>query len=108
MPQPYALITITAGLTQEVVAAVPGKRICVLHAMLTTDTDCSITWKSGTTIISGPVPVGAQGGYADTCAVPLIGDTLGLFETAAGEALNLVVSASSTVGGHLTYILKNG
>lgn len=107
MPKPYAVLTITAGQTQTVVAGVAGQKITVLHFTLTTDTDTSISWKSGSNVISGPSPIGAQGGFADGFVAPLIGDTLGLFETNAGEDLILYSSVAATIGGHLTYIVKN-
>lgn len=90
---------------QTVVAAVTGMSIEVLQYTYTISADSTLTWKSNTTALSGPMPVLASGGVvsASAPAGTFGGVTLPLFKTGVGEALKLGISAVSTVGGHLVY-----
>jgi len=93
-----------AAAGNTVVAAVTGKKLCVLGLTMIAAAAVTCTWYSGPansgTALSGPIPLGANGGYvndppADPADHPL--------ETAAGEALTLKLSDSIAVGGYLTY-----
>ncbi len=88
-----------SGGGSEIVAAVAGKKIIVTScALVSTSTD-TFQFKSATTAITGDMK-GAAG-----AAVVLPFNNKGWFQTAVGEALNLVVSSTNNVAGALTYRL---
>lgn len=85
------------------VAAVPGKKIRVKHYTLSAAGAVNAKWRSGTsTDLSGLIYLAAAGSSADAGGVA---PPEGVFETAAGQALTLDLSAAVAVGGHLTYSL---
>lgn len=86
----------TTGNTQ-VVAAVTGKKIRVHGALVIANAAVTVKFQSATTDITGPMSLSANGGFAHE-------SILGMFETAAGEALNINLSANQSVGGHLSYV----
>lgn len=92
-----AVIQVT-GTSVEAVAAVAGIRYVVTGFLLGSDTATTMTFKSGSTVICGGLPLAANspGGHH----VPR-GDFL--FKTALGEALNITFSVSATVGGIVKY-----
>ena len=101
----FAPITVTADGTTQLVAAVAGQRIRVTKYYLR-GAAASVTFKSGSTALTGPMRSGPL--EPATAA----GDRDGLFETAAGEALNLTAAFVSSldaaalgIAGHLTYLL---
>ena len=94
----FAKIDAAASGSNPVVAAVPGKAIRVMSWSAVARADVTVTWKSGTTAISGEMDLPAKGG--GTPAGPH-----GVMQTAVGEALNLSLSSAINVGGHLGYIL---
>jgi hypothetical protein len=94
----FAKISASSSGDNAVVAAVAGKKIRVLRWGLTSNGTVSAKWRSNTTDLTGPrylVQYASAGGAY--CPV-------GVFETAAGEALNLNLSAAVAVGGELVYI----
>lgn len=94
--RPYrALINESTAATNEIVAAVTDKKIVVLNLVLTVASGNTVTWKSGTTNISGPLAESYTAGDAHA----------GLFETVAGAPLNLLCATTDQVSGHLTYVL---
>jgi hypothetical protein len=98
VPQ-YALISESTAATNDLVAAVTGKKIRVLSYVLNAAGGANtITFKSASTAISGAMDVGDNVSLVADCAS-------GLFETAKGEALNLTQSGATLVAGHLTYVL---
>lgn len=97
----YAVIDLAASGT--VVAAVTGKRIRVVSYVLSAAGAVAITWKSGTTALSGAMTL-ATG--IPLCAAPpeaLFGGLGGQLQTEPGEALNLTLSGAVQVSGHLIY-----
>jgi len=89
---------------QTVVSAVTGMSIEVLQYTYTASADATVTWKSNTTAISGPMPILASGGIANAACPAVYGGQIHpLFKTAIGEALKVAISATSTLGGHLVY-----
>jgi hypothetical protein len=101
-----ASITATASGDTAVVAAVTSKRICVIRLMLTSDADVSVRFRSGTTPVTGPIPVGARSGWRDGMARSADDPDDSLFETAVGEALNVNLSGAANVGGYLAYYTR--
>lgn len=95
-----AVISENTAANNELVAAVSGKKICVLEALIIAIGLNTITLKSATTAVTGPVTVGATGGFRIGPA-PWPGDHA--IETAAGEALNMTQSAATRVSGYVVY-----
>jgi len=91
--RPYRAVisTATSG-DQTIVAAVSGKRIVVLNYLMTVSTN-TVTWKSGSTAISGAMDESHSVRDPDA----------GLIETALGEALVLNLGSAVQVSGFLTY-----
>ncbi len=94
----FAKIAASSSGDNTVVAAVTGKKIRVLRWGLTSNGTVSAKWRSNTTDVTGPrylVQYASAGG--SYCPV-------GIFETAAGEALSINLSAAVACGGELAYI----
>lgn len=88
----------------ELIAAVPDKRIAVLGLCLLAEEAVDATFYSGPadtgTPLTGPIPVGDRGGFL----LPLPPDpSLPWLETAPGEALTLHLSAAWRCGGWIVY-----
>ncbi len=88
----------TPGAT-TIVAAVPGKTIRVISAYLVVGGAVNINWQSHTTTsdADGVQDFAANGG------IVLPFNPIGWFDTVQGEALDIVTSNGSQVGGNLTY-----
>ncbi len=80
------------------VAAVAGKRIRVLKYSVVTSGAVALKFRSATTDLTGPMSLVANSGVGAAFS------PVGQFETAIGEALNLNLSSTALVAGHLTYI----
>jgi len=95
----YAVINRSStGNGTAVVAAVTAKKIRVLRFSFVHAGAVTVKWQSGTTDISGPMVFDAAGGMVEPFS------PYGSFETAAGVALNLNLSATVQVGGTLQYV----
>jgi hypothetical protein len=92
-----ALSGVGNAAAQAVVAAVTGRKIRVLQYVLTTGAAANVQWASAATALSGNM---TSAGVAPI-STGLV--DCGLFETAAGEALNIVVSNGIAWTGHLVY-----
>lgn len=80
------------------VAADAAKKIRVLQYVYVVSGAVTVTWKRASTAMSGAMAIAANGGVGCTfCPV-------GLFETAANEALIMNLSGAVQVSGHLVYI----
>lgn len=81
-------------------AAVPGKRIAVIHYLVSVDAaaDIKLTWKSNTTAIAAMLFPSGAAGERDH-------DPGALFMTAVNEPLVLSRSVATAVGGYLRYKL---
>lgn len=104
-----ASISFAATGDQTVVAAVTGKRICVVSYGLSSVDAKTITWKSGAaTSISGPMHFAANS-QVHARAVGqhgIAGPQSPLFRTAVGQALILIASAGTQYSGFVTYWLE--
>lgn len=94
----FAIISESNSGSNEVVAAVTGKKIRILSYAFVSSGTVNAKWQSASNDISGLMyfiaNTGISAGY----------NPKGHFQTAAGEALNLNLSGSVAVGGHITYI----
>lgn len=81
----------------QILAGVPGKKFRVISARLyAEDASVDVVFRSATTAISGTAYTVANSGYTEFCE-------FGLFETNAGEALNLNLSSNETCSYRITY-----
>jgi hypothetical protein len=99
-----AAITSAASGDNTLVAAVTGKKIRVHGYELSASGAVNAKFRSGTTDLTGLIYLAAAGASAD--ADERTGDTDGLFETVAGQALVLNLSAAVAVGGWVDYSLE--
>lgn len=91
----YAVIS-AGAVTQLIKSGIAGRQIEVLSYVFVCDDVTLVTFKSGTTPISGSLSVAANGGVSS----PANGD--GLMLTAVGEDLNITNSVGN-IAGHITY-----
>jgi hypothetical protein len=92
--------------TTTIVAAVSGKRISVIAFLVTGTATATMTFKSATTALTGPMNLGIAAGMGGSDTVsPLTGswNPDGHFQTTAGEALKITAS-TGTAAGYLSYI----
>ena len=90
-------IAIVAAIAATAKGDFPAKKINVISYVLGGSGTSTAIFKSGTTALSGAIPVTATG----TVVGPWNPD--GWFETAAGEALNVTIASGNGVG-HISYI----
>jgi len=100
---PYAAISANTAGDNTVVSAVTGKKIRVQSYTIAASDTVSLTWKSGTTAISGAMPVAANGALTVTAGAATATGLDGVLQTAGGDALVLALSGNIAVGGHLRY-----
>ena len=99
-----ASIAITEDGLATIVAAVAGRKIIAVTYLLTTSGANTVIWQSDATAISGTITIATTVQDGTASAPGPIG-ILGILETASGEALILNVSADTTIGGYISYIL---
>lgn len=93
----FAVINASASGNTELVAAVAGKKIRVYAVTYIADGDVIVEFRTGTT-----TPIwDNQDITTNSGASPAF--TLGIFETVAGDALNINLDGNIAVGGGLTY-----
>ncbi|RMH18628.1 MAG: hypothetical protein D6698_06765 [Gammaproteobacteria bacterium] len=93
-----AIDTSTSGNT-VLVAAASGKKIRVLSYTVVAGGPVTVKFNDGSNDLTGPITLSAAGD-GGSASLP----EGGLFETPAGSALNINLSAAVQVGGHITYI----
>jgi hypothetical protein len=94
----FATISTSSSGATSVVAAVASKKLRVLRLSLVANGAVNVKFQSASTDRTGLYYLGANGGWVEPfCPV-------GIFETAAGEALNVNLSGAVAVGGSLTYV----
>lgn len=96
----FAVIDAATLGDNEIVAAVPGKRIRVLSVVLVAAGTVTARFESG----AGGTALTGQMVLATSSVVTLPYSPHGLFQTAAGQALNLELSDAVSVDGCLSYI----
>jgi hypothetical protein len=97
----FAAISTAASGNTTVVAAVASKKIRVLSYRFQAGADADVKFRDNTAGVdlTGAMSTGAKGGGGGAAFSPV-----GHFETAAGNALSVNLSAAVQVSGHLTYI----
>lgn len=100
-PGDVLYVTATATATNDIVAAVTGKKIKVLAAFISQASATSFKFQSNaTTDITNAFTTSAS----DLCVV-LPYNPSGWFQTVAGEKLNFVPATAVATNVNLTYIL---
>ena len=95
----HAVIDANTSGNNQIVAAVTGMEILVLAYNYMSNGAVNAHWRSNNTAISGPAYMdGASKGKV--CGY----NPKGWVKTAAGEPLNLNLSAAVAVGGEITYV----
>lgn len=108
----YFVINATSAGNNVIVpaSAFPNRRFMVLAYTFLSDANVTVTFKSGSTPISGPMPVLNSGGVSATSNF-LAGGTgqpVGLMTTLNGnEDLILNLSTACNVGGHITVFVQS-
>jgi hypothetical protein len=88
---------ITGSANADVIAAVPGSKLRVMAMTITAVSGCTVQLQSGgTSNRTPPFHIGANGNLTQA-------NSLGLFESVAGEKINAVVSGSTTYSVMLSY-----
>lgn len=98
----WAKITAGAAGDTEVVPAVAGRKIAVMGYVLMSTGDVNAKWNDGVDDLTGLLYPTTRGG----AVAPIAPDHKFWFETAEGRPLNLNLSGSVAVGGHVLYQLK--
>lgn len=102
----YVAINASSSGDNTIVSGVTGKKIRVLNYLVMCGNDVTVTFKSGSNSISGPLALAANGGVMAAAGTESGAGQVGLIQsTNQGEALILNLSAAFAVGGHLVYIL---
>jgi hypothetical protein len=94
----YASVSVAASGSNSLVALVSAKKIRVLGYVIVADGAVNVTFLSAAAAISGVMQLTAAGSGIASGYAPC-----GWFETTAGVALNLNLSAAVGVRGHLMY-----
>lgn len=97
-----AAITFATAATHSIVALVAGKKIKIVNIMLTVAGETNLTFKSGTTAMSGAMDFG--GTDEPRGMVHHFGDFP--LETTAGEAFQITSSGAVQVSGYVTYFTE--
>lgn len=93
----FVTLSVSSSGSTELVAAVPGCRIRVLAYNMIAAGSTNVKFRSASTDITGLKYLAANTGIVANYS------EAGWFQTAAGEALNINLSASQAVGGEIVY-----
>jgi hypothetical protein len=96
----FAKADVVAAGSNDIVAAVPAKKIRVIAVSVSGDTAAATTWKfqsNAATDITAVSSIAQNGGFSVNCP-------LGLFETVSGEKLTVVAGAGDDIHVNITYI----
>lgn len=96
----YAVITQSGAGTDTLVSAVANHRIKVVGYVVVMGSAGTVTFKSGTTALTGAMSFAANGGASSAGT-----ENFPVFATGTNEALN-ITSTGAAAQGHLSYILE--
>ena len=94
-----AYINVNSIDTHELIPAVEGKKLHICGMTIICGQNQSITFKSGSTALGGPMLFNG-GGIFDVFRIP----PFSFCGTAAGEALNMTVTTAAQVSGSINYV----
>jgi hypothetical protein len=98
--------TATAG-ANTLVAGITGKKIQVIQYTLNAVADNTMTFKSATNALTGPMSLSASEVIVSVTAPSTYMTMNALFETNSGESLVLTLLNATQVSGHFTYRIVN-
>lgn len=98
--QTPTFVAISRATSGALVNANANKKICVVSYVLVSTSANGLKFQSANTDLTGAMAVAANGGISSGYS------TIGHFQTAVNEALNLNMSSNAQVSGHLTYVLR--
>jgi hypothetical protein len=99
----YAPINVSSSGANTLVASDPTRKIKVQSYIVVAAGTVTVTFKSNSTALTGPMPLVVNSGVACPPVKPTDGS---YFQTAANEALVLTLSDTIGVTGHLSYYLE--
>lgn len=99
----YAVINTSTLGANTIVDAVAGASIEVIQYTIIAPTNNIVTWKSGSTALSGPMEFSTGENITAVSGASSYQTINFLFKTAAGEALVLTLGSAAQVSGHITY-----
>jgi soluble cytochrome b562 len=99
----FATISASSSGDNQIVAANATKKIKLLSCALVASGTVSVKWRSGTTDVSGTMPLVVNSGFVLPASSPGQGHYL---ETAVNTALNINLSGAIQVSGHISYYLE--
>lgn len=88
--------------SNTVVSAVTGQKIKVIGAFVVAAAVNTVKFMSASTDLTGGMALAANGGFT----LPISDKGIPYFETAAGEALNINLSASTAVAVTIVYYVE--
>lgn len=92
-------VAVNLSASGDLISAVTGKKIRVLHGLIMGAGDVTVKFQSGgSTDLTGALPL------ADNVGFQIPYSPVGNFQTATSEKLNLVLSGSVDVDGWLVYV----
>lgn len=94
-----AVISAASSGANTVVACPAGQQVRVIGYSFICTSAVTVTWKSGTTAITGPMDYAANGGLVEPP------DMTGILQTAVGEDLNMTLGGAVQVSGRINYQL---
>jgi len=98
----HAYVNPSSSGSNAVVAAVPSMKIKVIGAYVVAAATNTVKFMSASTDISAQTALAVNGGFT----LPITERGTPWFETVAGEALNINLSASTQVGVTIVYYLE--
>lgn len=101
-----AAISASSSGDNTIITGVSNRVIEVLQYTFTVSDNCTVTWKSGSTPISGALSITAAGGIVSSSAPVQGGELYPILKCAQNESLVANLSAAVTMAGHVTYRLK--
>lgn len=100
----YAPINITTSGDNTIVASISFRMIRVLSYVLTTDTAMTVTWKSGSTNLSGAMNMPANTSLVIPFGPITPMGLVGSLQTNFDEALIINTDTNGNLTGHISYI----
>jgi hypothetical protein len=99
----FVKIDLSASGDGVIATGIAGKKFRVITYVICSTVNCLVTFKSGTTALTGPMAIGAYSNIFNGNTDLIPAGLIGVLETAVGEDLVLNLSTNSVVGGHILY-----
>ena len=103
----FAPIDTSASGDTTLVTGIAGRCIKVMQYTIVAGGAVTVTFKSGSTALTGGMPFAQNGGAAVAHGPIDRGIPHGLFKTAPGADLKINLSDAVQVGGHMAYVVES-